>query len=58
MKNKFIHPEYEKVFQKRHPGRLRVVKNDFCLIETNTTMNFGRHVGKISLADEDFTTEG
>jgi len=57
VKNKLIHPEYEKKFQKRYPRRLKVLKNDFCLIETNTTMNFGRHVGKISIADEDFTTE-
>ena len=58
IKNKLIHPEYKKFFHKRFPRRLLAVKNDFCLIETNTTMNFGRHVGKISIADKDFTTEG
>jgi len=57
VKNKLIHPEYEKIYKNRNQKRLWALKNDFCLIETNTTMNFGRHVGKISIADENFTTE-
>ena len=58
MKNKFIHPEFEKIYRNRYSRRLLALKNDFCLIETTTTMNFERHVGKISVADEEFTTEG
>ena len=59
MKKKLIHPEYEKFFDRsRYGRRLRAVKNDFCLIETKSKMIFGRHIGKIRIADEDFTTEG
>jgi len=61
VKNKLIHRKYKVI---NHKGRtfmggssLKAVKNDFCLIETNTTMKFGAHVGKISIADEDFTIE-
>jgi len=61
VKNKLIHRKYKVI---NHKGRhrlggssLKAFKNDFCLIETNTTMKFGAHVGKISIADEDFTIE-
>jgi len=58
VKNKLIHPDFKQVYEKCYPHKLRALQNDFCLIETKTTMKFGRHVQKISIADEDFFTEG